>query len=370
MSRVFVVTSVHGRYDIRIFLKQCRSIFSYGYDVTLVVQDGRGNEIRDGVKILDLGLPVVGRLRRIVFSPWRMYRFLRSAPADLIHFHDPELLPVAFILKKSRRCVVYDSHEDVPRQILTKHWIPLMFRGFISRFFEIFENIIVAQLDAVVCSTPFIAKRFREINNKSLDINNYPILDEFQQLGQSNHNIFSRTICYIGAITRERGILELIAALEILQNVSLIMCGPFESKAFEDELKTMTGWRYVDYRGIVGREEVVEILESSSIGMVTLLPTPNQIDSLPIKMFEYMAAGIPIIASDFPLWRQIIEKSNCGLCVDPSSPNDVADAIARLLSNETLCRDMGTAGVTAVADRYNWSNESQKLLQLYNEVLK
>src|SRR6185369_2046461 len=131
---------------------------------------------------------------------------------------------------------------------------------------------------------------------------------------------FSRTICYIGAMTRERGISELLAALNILQGVTLIMCGPFESQAYEEELKAMPGWRFVDYRGIVGRDEVAKIMSCSAAGVVTFLPGPNHNDSQPNKMFEYMSAGLPLIASFFPLWRQIIENGPCGLCVDPSSP--------------------------------------------------
>ena len=369
MLEIFVVTSVHGRYDVRIFHKQCRSIASHGYGVTLVVQDGKGSENSEGIKILDLGNPPADRMRRILFSPWRMYRFLRSAPADIIHFHDPELLPIGLLLISASRHVLYDSHEDFPRQVLSKHWIHPVLRKTVSILFELFENFIARRLDAVICATPFIAKRFKLINPNSIDINNFPLLEEFQPLDDQHKQPFSRSICYIGAMTRERGISELVEALDILQNVTLIMCGPFESQAYEEELKAMPGWKYVDYRGIVGRDEVAKIMLCSAAGVVTFLPGPNHNDSQPNKMFEYMSAGLPLVASHFPLWRQIVETSNCGLCVDPSSPKDVADAIERLLSNEALCREMGNAGREAVINRFNWSNEANKLLELYKQVL-
>jgi len=366
MRKVFVVTTVHDRHDVRIFHKQCCSLASYGYDVTLLVQDGKGNETREGVKVLDLGNPPAGRMRRILFSPWRMYCFLRSAPADIIHFHDPELLPVGYLLKCNKQHVIYDSHEDFPRQVLSKHWIHPVLRKTVSILFELFENFVARRLDAVICATPFISERFKLINPNSLDINNFPLLLEFQPPDLQQKRMASNTICYTGGITRERGISELIEALEILQDVTLIMCGPFESQAYEDELKAMPGWKFVDYRGIVGRDEVAKIMECSVAGVVTYLPGPNHNDSQPNKMFEYMSAGLPMIASHFPLWRQIVEKSNCGLCVDPSSPKDVADAIARLLSNEALCREMGNAGREAVTKRFNWEKESEKLLTIYN----
>lgn len=368
MRKVFVVTTVHSRHDVRIFLKQCCSIASYGYDVTLLVQDGKGNEIRKGVKILDLGSPPARRIQRIVFSPWRMYRFLRTAPADIIHFHDPELLPVGFLLVSEKRRVIYDSHEDFPRQMLTKHWIHPVFRRGISIIFEFLEDFITKRLDAVICATPFIAKRFRASNPESVDINNFPMLDEFKPQEVLQELKFSRTICYIGAMTRERGISELIEALHLLQDVTLIMCGPFESQAYEEELMAMPGWMFVDYRGIVGRAEVAEIMSCSAAGVVTFLPGPNHNDSQPNKMFEYMSAGLPLVASHFPLWRQIVEGGQCGLCVDPASPKDIASAIAVLLENETLCRDMGRAGRKAIIQKFNWEKESEKLLTLYNRI--
>ena len=369
MPRIFVITSVHGRYDVRVFLKQCRSLASSGHKVSLVVQDGKGYENREGVEILDLGKPPVSRLRRILYSPWRMYRFLRKSNAEVIHLHDPELLPVGFLLKKNNKRVIYDSHEDYPRQILSKHWIAPPLRRTISFIFEQFENFVVKKLDAVVCATPFISKRFQDINPKSIDVNNFPFLKEFLPLYYQQEK-FSRQICYIGAMTRERGITELIEALDILQDVTLIMCGPFESESYANQLKAMPGWKFVNYRGIVGRDVVAEIMSSSAVGVVTYLPSPNHIDSQPNKMFEYMSAGIPLIASHFPLWKNIVEKNNCGLCVNPSSPSEIADAIETMLSDQTLCLKMGRSGRNAVDTCYNWENEYSKLLDLYSGIIK
>jgi glycosyltransferase involved in cell wall biosynthesis len=366
MRKIIHLTTVHGRYDVRIFHKQCRSIAAHGYALTLAVQDGKGDENRDGLHILDLGLPPSGRVRRILLSPWRAYRSLRKVPADIIHFHDPELLPVGFLLKKGKHHVIYDAHEDVPRDILSKYWIPAALRKMLSFLFEKLENTIVRRLDAVVGATPFIAKRFQRINANSIAVNNFPIQEEFQPANEARP--FSRTICYIGGITRVRGITELIESLGILRDVTLIMCGQFESKAFQEELLSSAGWKYVDYRGVVGRDEVREIMACSALGVVTYLPGPNHIDSQPNKMFEYMAAGLPLLASDFPLWRQIVEEIQCGVCVDPSSPAEIAKAIAGLLSDKAMCRAKGRAGRKAIVDRFNWMNESKKLLNLYGEL--
>jgi len=366
MRKIIHLTTVHGRNDVRIFYKECRSIVAHGYDVDLLVQDGKGDESRDGLHIRDLGPAPTSKIRRIFVSPWRAYRSLRKLPAAIIHFHDSELLPAGFLLKRNKHHVIYDSHEDVPRDILSKNWIPASLRKMLSFLFEKLENYIARRLDAIVGATPFIAKRFQRINPKSIAVNNFPIQEEFQPAIKERP--FSRTICYIGVITRTRGIIKIMEALSILRDVQLIMCGPFESKAFEEELRSSAGWKYVDYRGIVERNEVGEIMASSSIGMVTLLPSPNHMDSQPNKMFEYMAAGLPLLASNFPLWRQIVEETQCGVCVDPSSPAEIAQAIANLLSDEAMCRAKGRAGRKAIVDRFNWMNESKKLLKLYGEI--
>ncbi|MCX6557887.1 MAG: glycosyltransferase family 4 protein [Candidatus Aminicenantes bacterium] len=366
MRKIIHLTTVHSRYDVRIFYKQCRSIAAHGYDVTLVVQDGQGDEDRDGIKIIDLGSPPSGRLRRILLSPWRAYRLLRNVPADIVHFHDPELLPVGFLLNRGKHHFIYDSHDDITRDILYKYWIPTVFRKMLSFLFEKLENFIAKRLDAVICATPFITKRFKGINPNSLTIYNYPIQDEFKPADERQP--FSRTICYIGLISRERGITQLIEALDILQDVKLIICGPFLRKAYKEELMSLTGWKFVDYRGIVGRDEVSNILACSALGVATLLPSLNYEYSQPNKMFEYMAAGMPLVVSDFPLWRQIVEKNQCGVCVDPSSPEKIAQAIAGLLSDKAMCRAMGRAGREVIEKRFNWMNESKKLLNLYGEI--
>ena len=131
----------------------------------------------------------------------------------------------------------------------------------------------------------------------------------------------------------------------------------------------MSGWQKVDFLGYVDREGINRTLNSSVAGLVVLHPTISYIDSLPVKMFEYMCAGIPVIASDFPLWRSIIDNAQCGLCVDPLETQEIADAIDYLVTHPEEARAMGENGRKSVIERYNWSIEEAKLFDFYDQVL-
>ncbi|MCY1522537.1 Glycosyl transferases group 1 [compost metagenome] len=110
-------------------------------------------------------------------------------------------------------------------------------------------------------------------------------------------------------------------------------------------------------------------MSRSVAGVVTFLSAPNHIDAQPNKMFEYMSAGIPVVGSNFPLWKSIIEGNRCGVCVDPANPTEIAEAIDYLFTHQAEAREMGARGRAAVLDKYNWDGEGVKLLSLYREVL-
>ncbi|OCL85611.1 glycosyltransferase family 4 protein [Arcobacter porcinus] len=364
-KKVVHLTSVHKRYDIRIYLKECCSLSNSGYDVYLIVADGKGDEIKDDIKIIDVGISK-NKLSRIIFSTNKVFKKALELNADVYHFHDSELLFAGMRLKKKNKVVVYDSHEDFPRQIYNKQWLPLWTRKPLSLIIEFIENYISRRLDAVVCPTELIKNRFLKLNKNSIDIRNYVIVDEFSNINKNN---FNHNICYVGVITRERGFIELLDAIDEIDDIKLICCGPFESLEFEEKLKKHKSWKKVDYRGIVGRKKIADIMEESSAGIVTLLNTPNQIESLPIKLFEYMASCLPVIASNFPLWIEIVENAKCGICVDPSNSKEIASAISYIFDNPEEAQNMGKNGKKNVDKIYNWKVEEKKLIELYKRLL-
>lgn len=366
VKRVVHLTTAHARGEVRIFLKECLSLAGAQHEVHLVVADGLGSDSIRGVTIHDAGA-VKGRFQRMLVLPWRMFRLARSLRAASYHFHEPELLLVALPLLAGGAKVIYDSHEDVPRAILSREWIGEGQRRVVSSVFEAFENFVARRISAVVGATDHIALRFSRVNANSVAINNYPLESEIStEIARSTAN---RNICYIGGISRARGIVEMVKALELV-DARLILAGPFETAETEKIVRNLPGWGKVDYRGVISRSEVHEIMAVSQAGLLFFHPEPNHVDAQPNKMFEYMSAGLPVLASDFPLWRQILESAGAGKQVNPFDVKAIAEVIEWVLSSPAMAASMGEKGRQAVLTQYQWRHEERKLLKLYAELLQ
>ena len=369
MIRIAHLTSVHGRKDVRILLKECASLARAGYETHLIVADGRGPTQYQGVQIHDVGA-AGSRATRMLCKPWAILKAALALDARVYHFHDPELIGIGLLLRAAGRRVVYDAHEDVPRQILSKPWIPPALRRPVSWLFERVEDFAARRFDAVVAATPFIARRFARSNAAAVDINNFPILDEFasgpQAASPARHGN-GRTLCYVGGLSENRGAAAIVSVLERL-DARCILAGGFESAALKKRLQAMPGWAKVDYRGVVDRQGIAAILAESDIGLVLLHPIPNYLDALPIKMFEYMSAALPVVSSDFPLWRGIVEANGAGICVDPCDTDSIVRVVESLLADPARRQAMGQAGRRVVEKECNWETESTKLAALYQTL--
>ena len=362
------MTSVHGAGDVRIFHKECRSLSNAGYEVVLIVP-GKDDGVSGGVQLLSV--PVLSsRFRRMAQTVWHVYRRALQCRADIYHFHDPELLPAGLLLKLGGKRVVYDAHEDLPRQMLSKPWIPSWTREFLAKVAECLETWAAGRLDAVVTVTPTIARRFPP--GKTVVIHNYPRVEEFPSHDLSSYLARPVAVAYVGAITSIRGIREVMKAMSLLPEslqARLTVAGSFSPLELEMQSQSFPGCNRTDFVGHLSRQGIIQLLSEVRVGLVTLHPTPNYRDSLPIKLFEYMAAGLPVIASDFPLWREIVNSSKCGLLVDPLNPRAIADSIQWLLEHADEAAEMGRRGREAVLTRYNWETEAARLIEMYRKLL-
>jgi glycosyltransferase involved in cell wall biosynthesis len=176
----------------------------------------------------------------------------------------------------------------------------------------------------------------------------------------------------VGGLTFHRAIREMVQAMELLPHsldATLELAGP-EVTADTDlaELRRHSGWGRVRHHGFIDQRSTFNILQNVRAGLVLYHPEPNQVESLPQKIFEYMGAGLPIIASDFPLWREIIGGAGCGLFVDPLKPAEIAKAVEYVMTHSQEAEEMGLRGQAAVLERFNWDTEAEKLVQLYRSL--
>lgn len=366
-------TTVHSRRDVRIYHKEMRSLRALGRKVVLVVADGLGSgpdDVRD-VGFVDVGPLGRGRLARVILGNVRAFRAVSALKPALVHFHDPELIFMALALKARGHRIVYDVHEDYPQQVHSKHWIPKPFRWFAAKSVSAVERLAKKSLDAFVAATPHIARKFP--SERTILVQNYPLSEELLLSEPQSYAKRPFHVAYVGGITELRGGRKMVEAMALLSGrlpeARMKWAGPIVPPSFLDEMRELPGWDKIDYHGVVERAALAAFLGTSRAGLVVLQPTPNYLDSQPNKLFEYMAAGLPVIASDFPLWKQIVTEVDCGLLVNSEDPAAISHAIAWILQNPEAAEAMGRRGKAAVSDRYNWRKEEGKLTQLYTDLL-
>jgi len=368
MRRAGHLTTVHPTFDTRIFHKEAKTLARVGYDVTLIAQHER-DEVVDGVKIIALPKPR-NRLSRMFGLTWRAFHKAIRQRADIYHFHDPELIPVGLLLKLRGKRVIYDVHEDVPKQILSKEWIPRPLRRLVAGAARVAEALASWAFDGIVAATPAIAKRFPA--GKTIVVQNFPILKELVAPESTPYQNRPAKIIYVGGITAIRGIREMVQAMSLMPeslDARLVLVGAFSPPSLEAEVRGLPGWERVEFVGWQDRASVARLLGEARAGLVLFHPEPNHLEAQPNKLFEYMSAGLPVIASDFPLWREIVEKERCGLLVDPLDPAAIAKVIQWILEHPEEAEAMGRRGQKAVFERYNWDTEAAKLIALYRRLI-
>jgi glycosyltransferase involved in cell wall biosynthesis len=366
-KKVCMLSSVHSAFDVRIFEKEAKSLGAAGYDVTIVVPH-QENQESAGVHISAVPQPR-GRKQRMTKTVWAVYRKAASLKASVYHFHDPELIPVGLLLKARGKRVVYDVHEDLPRDILDKDWIPRALLWPVAQAGAAIETIAGLLFDNIVAATPTIAGRFPA--RKTALVQNFPHMGPLQANEIQPYNRRPRAAAFVGGMTNHRGARHMVEAMAKLPDdfeASLVIAGLFDPPELQRDLQTLPGWSRVDYRGWQSRADINSLLNHSRAGLVLFHPYQNYMEARPNKLFEYMSAGIPVIASDFAMWRQIIGELKCGILVDPLDPQAIADAIQWIFDNPGEAEKMGMRGFEAIRQKYNWPCEEHKLLEMYSRL--
>ena len=362
-------TTVHPRDDSRIRSKEVASLTRVFDDVQLYVQDGLGDEIdlQHGYRIIDTG-PRLPRIKRMVVGGWRMFRAVLKARPHVAHFHDPELLPWAILLRLRGIKIVYDVHEDMPQQVKHNPGLPQWAQRTLPPFITFSEWAAGHIFDGFAVPTQTIAGRFPQ--KKTVLVRNFPILEELHRPNAAPMAARPAHFAYVGYISEVRNIYGMMQAVSKLQDPSarLRLVGSFAIQDTEDRAKAMSEWAgSVVFEGWASRAEVGAILGEVRGGLVVLKPVEHEMLTLPIKLFEYMAAGLPVVSSDFPVWKDIVDDAKCGILVDPLDPAAIAAGMQWLLNHPEEAADMGKRGRAAVEIKYNWAPEAERLVSFYRQ---
>lgn len=374
---VLIVSSVHHLDDCRIFYKEALSIASR-YSVELHAVDLDRPFFSEDIEIKPLPQYRLRALR--LLNCFRLLLTALRSPARVIHFHDPELLPFMVLVKfLAGKKVIYDIHEDLPASISYKEWIPKRLRPLLAKVTDRAEIILAGYVDALIFAEFSYGRRFKDIKCRKAFVVNYALGPEkFKTQPENPIDVDSGApvIIYAGAMGKARGTFTTIEALGILAgrgcNFHYYLVGPVTEK-FKETIQ-----REVRKNGLTGKvtltgrlplPAVFKYYKKAALGLALLHPEKNYVISMPTKIYDYMSAGIPMVVSNFPAWKQLVSEHGCGIAADPLDVREIAKAIEYLLLNPETGKSMGERGFSAFKERYNWQSEEKKLIDLYQELM-
>jgi len=368
MVKICHMTSAHRSGDTRIFEKECTSLAKKeNYQVFLVARGE--SSVKNGVRIVGAGGGPKSRIQRMLFTTRRIYKKALSLDADVYQFHDPELLRYGLKLKKAGKMVIFDCHEDVPGQIMTKAYIPKPFRGLAAGIYRRRQDRAIPRYDAVITATPHVYERLKTFQDHTYLITNFPIITP----GGAGQLEKPGTIVFAGGVDPQWSHAAIIQALDGVDHVQYDIFGRAD-ETYLQELAALPGWSKVVYHGFCDFAEVQAAMKGSNAAMALCRPSGNtngrKGNLANTKLFEAMQLGIPVIATDFDLWKEIVEGGACGICVNPSDVDAIRSAISYLITNREAAGQMGRNARRLAEEAYNWESQEQILFQLYEQVLK
>lgn len=372
-GRVLHVSSAHSLLDNRIVEKECRSLAEAGFQVACVgLPRGEGAGSRalpDGLELVELPRPA-GRLARAFSGGRRCLAIALARQPDIVHFHDPELVPWMLVLAARGRRVVFDVHEDYTTAVDRSGWIPRPLKPAFAAAWRLVEAVC-RRAFTIVIAERYYARRFPD----ATPVLNYPRTDQFAALldGARPPPPAHPRLLYTGDVTLARGA-GLCAQLAAAMPEAEVRLVGRTDPALARELERIAGPAgRLTIDGIGAWLPFARIVEAYrepwTAGLAVMPDSPHYRDKELTKFFEYMAAGLPVIASDFPVWRELFASTGAGICVDPADPQAIVEAVRALHADPERARTMGEAGRRAVRERFNWDGEARRLVDLYDRLL-
>lgn len=368
MAKIVHLTTVHSPFDNRIFHRECKSLAAAGYDTVLVACHDR-DECVDGVQIRAASR-FRHRLARMSAGTLRVLKMALRERGSVYHIHDPELIPAGLLLKIVGKQVVYDIHEDYATAIQQREYLPPLLRNWISRAFACVENFS-SRFFELILAERYYAERFPK-GETVLNYSRFPQLEE--SVLENRPTSANVRLIYTGNVKDYRGAFIHACILKLIPQAELFLVGKCSSELAAEIATTVAPHagrlhlEGVDY--YVPHERIIDyyLQEQWTAGLAIFPPTRHTLKKELTKIFEYMAYGIPILCSNFPNLRRIVEEEHCGICVDPDDADAIARAVRWLARHPDEARRMGENGRKAARLKYNWESEAKKLIQLYRKL--
>ncbi|WKV13129.1 glycosyltransferase [Marivirga harenae] len=370
-NKIAHITSVHPRFDTRIFLKEVRSLSEDKRNVCLIVADGKGDEVSNGINIYDVGKPN-NRVSRLLFSWIKITYTVLKRRIKVIHFHDPELISAALLLRLFGVKVIMDIHELVIHDIDDKDWLRKFFLTKIVKFiYSIFERIGIFISYKVILAeagyTNYFHNKYKSQLSKFSVVRNVPKMELIDSKPKLKRDGNKNILIYVGLISKIRGIAEMLETIAILDDTfELWLIGRWDSEKLHSKCKLHAAWSKVKYFGFLPPQEIYSICKSGDIGLSTLHPVENHLYTTPVKSFEYMACKLPMLMSDFPYWKEYyLDKA---YYVNPLAPKDIAGTIVSILENTKYKNEL-IEKAYHFAFQNSWEKEKEILLKQYKEII-
>ncbi|WP_181421221.1 glycosyltransferase [Curtobacterium sp. MCSS17_011] len=371
MFDVLHVSSAHPWTDVRVHQREAASAAAIGYRTGLIAVARQG-ERRDphwtvpdeqtGVSVRRITRRP--RLRRILVSSLQVITLALRTSAPVVHLHDPELLWAVPVLRLAGRKVVYDAHEDLPDQVRGKEYL----RGGRRTAAIVLAHVLVRVAcgsDRVIAATPVVARRFPA--RKTTVVRNLPRVrahDLGTELARAPRAV------YLGSHSRDRGLEALCAIADIPERTwELVTAGPVEHGGHRAAFDELVRAGAIDHRGVLHPTDARNLLLECRVGLLPLRPTPAYRTSIPTKLFEYMAAGLAVVATDVPFWRELLAGVDCVTWVPADDVTALAEAVGRYMDDPDLAVAHAGAGRDAVVETLRWEIDEPALLAVYADLL-
>lgn len=373
--RIVHISSVHPWKDPRIFLKQCSSLAANGFEVHLLTPDSLDQE-HNGVHLHRVWNQDPAKLNKSILSklmrPVKLFTMARNLKPDVIHFHDPELIPWALVHRAMGYTMVYDIHEDNMTVIRHRNYIPSYLKGLLSSLVGWIEGLAHSVMPTVLAEA-YYQRRFPKgvvvanyhnisANKEEVSLEQGPVNEE----GESH-------VLYTGNVEIERGVKQYIEGIRPLSKVHLHLIGRTYQRTFdktEDDQKGLEN--RIHWEGVGSYVPFSRILERYAernwlAGLVVFPYNDHYQNKQLTKFFEYMAFGIPIIYTDFSEWEKLLDPLEVGIAVNPEKPAELVSALDRLREDQILWQTYAQNALHH-SKQFSWEHEAVKLTTLYNEL--